>query len=150
MCGAPFSRGNGAFVRPAMKILSEYSQNTLRILSEYSQNTLRWQFGGQGLNFNAPREDPTPLSGVRETQWIGVQGQRGRKRRNCNSVGSNPTEFQLLHLRPQRPCTPPPLRPSPPELPQEGRQGGNQSDRRTIEVMECPCLPPEPSRGPEI
>ena len=67
----------------------------------------KWQFGGQGLNFNAPREDPTPLSGVRETQWVGVLGQRGRKRQNFNSVGSNPTEFQLHHLRPQWPCTPP-------------------------------------------
>ena len=63
----------------------------------------KWQFWGQGLNFNAPGEDPTPLSGVRKTQWAGVQGQRGRKPRNCNSVGSNPTEFQLHHLRPQWP-----------------------------------------------
>ena len=96
MCGAPFSRGNGTFVRPAMKILSEYSQNTLRILSEYSQVAIilsKWQFWGQGLNFNGPGEDPTPLSGVRKTQWLGFKASAAANRGTVTQWGLTPLSF---------------------------------------------------------
>ena len=73
--------------------------NTLKILSG-GNNTLKVAVLGAGLKLQWSRGGPTPLSGVRKTQW---RGQRGRKPRNCNSVGSNPTEFQLHHLRPQWP-----------------------------------------------
>ena len=102
MCGAPFSRGNGAFVRPAMKILSEYSQNTLRILSD-SNSTLKVAVLGAGLKLQCSRGGPHATQWGKKNSVAGVQGQRGRKLRNCNSVGSNPTEFQLHHLRPQWP-----------------------------------------------
>ena len=59
MCGVPFSRGIGTFVRPAMKMLSEYSQNTLRVLSEYSQMAVR----GAGLKLQCSPGGP------HATQW---------------------------------------------------------------------------------
>ena len=62
MCGVPFSRGNGTFVRSAMKMLSEYSQNTLRMLSD-GNSTLKVAVRGAGLKLQCSRGGP------RATQW---------------------------------------------------------------------------------
>ena len=62
MCGFPFSRGNSMFVRPAMKTLSEYSQNTLRILSD-GNSTLKVAVLGAGLKLQCSRGGP------HATQW---------------------------------------------------------------------------------
>ena len=109
----------------------------------------KWQFWGQGLNFNGPGEDPTPLSGVRETQWVGVQGQRGRKRRNCNSVGSNPTEFQLHHLRPQWPCTPPHCVPPHRSYLRKGDKAATKVTAGPLKSWNAPVCPPWPAEDPK-
>ena len=71
-------------------------ENTLRILSEYSQMAIilsKWQFWGQGLNFNGPGEDPTPLSGVRTTQWLGFKASAAANRGTVTQWGLTPLSF---------------------------------------------------------
>ena len=109
----------------------------------------KWQFWGQGLNFNGPGEDPTPLRGARETQWVGVQGQRGRKRRTCNSVGSNPTEFQLHHLRPQWPCTPPHCVPPHRSCLRKGDKGATKVTERPFKSWNTAVCPQNAAEGPK-
>ena len=53
----------------------------------------KWQFWGQGLNFNAPGEDPTPLSGVRTTQWLGFKASAAANRGTVTQWGLTPLSF---------------------------------------------------------
>ena len=82
MCGVPFSRGNGTVVRLAVKILSEYSQNTLRMLSD-SNSTLKVAVLGAGLKLQCSRGGP------HATQW-------GKK--NSVGWGSRPARPQTAAL----------------------------------------------------
>ena len=72
----------------------------------------KWQFWGQGLNFNAPGEDPTPLSGVRKTQWLGFKASAAANRGTVTQWGLTPLSFSCticgrsgLELHPH--CVPP-------------------------------------------
>ena len=65
MCGVPFSRGNGTFVRSAMKMLSDYSQNTLRMLSD-GNSTLKVAVRGAGLKLQCSWGGAGPRRGAAE------------------------------------------------------------------------------------